>query len=78
MILKALYDYYNRCGNLPAPGTEFKEIGYLIVLSKDGTFLRIESRMLNKKQASSFLVLQAVNRVGLSYIRGTERNVLLS
>lgn len=34
MILKALYDYYNRCGNLPAPGTEFKEIGYLIVLSK--------------------------------------------
>lgn len=67
MILKALYDYYNRCGNLPAPGTEFKEIGYLIVLSKDGTFLRIESRMLNKKQASSFLVLQAVNRVGLSY-----------
>lgn len=67
MILKALYDYYNRCGNLPAPGTEFKEIGYLIVLSKDGTFLRIESRMLNKKQASSFLVLQAVDRVGLSY-----------
>lgn len=67
MILKALHDYYNRCGNLPAPGTEFKEIGYLIVLSKDGTFLRIESRMLNKKQASSFLVLQAVNRVGLSY-----------
>uniref|UniRef100_UPI0040286530 type I-C CRISPR-associated protein Cas8c/Csd1 n=1 Tax=Candidatus Cryptobacteroides bacterium TaxID=3085639 RepID=UPI0040286530 len=67
MILKALYDYYNRCGNLPARGTEFKEIGYLIVLSKDGTFLRIESRMLNKKQASSFLVLQAVNRVGLSY-----------
>ncbi len=67
MILKALYDYYNRCGNLPAWGTEFKEIGYLIVLSKDGTFLRIESRMLNKKQASSFLVLQAVNRVGLSY-----------
>lgn len=67
MILKALYDYYNRCGNLPARGAEFKEIGYLIVLSKDGTFLRIESRMLNKKQASSFLVLQAVNRVGLSY-----------
>lgn len=67
MILKALYDYYSRCGNLPARGTEFKEIGYLIVLSKDGTFLRIESRMLNKKQASSFLVLQAVNRVGLSY-----------
>lgn len=28
MILKALYDYYNRCGNLPAPGMELKEIGF--------------------------------------------------
>ena len=30
MILKALYDYYNRCGNLPEPGTEEKEIGFLV------------------------------------------------
>lgn len=32
MILKALYDYYERCGNLPAPGLEEKEIGFLLVL----------------------------------------------
>lgn len=34
MILKALYDYYNRCGNLPASGMEEKEIGFVIVISK--------------------------------------------
>ena len=35
MILKALYDYYKRCDNLPAKGMEEKEIGFLIVLSPD-------------------------------------------
>lgn len=30
MILKALYDYYNRGDNLPAPGMEEKEIGFII------------------------------------------------
>ena len=38
MILKALYDYYNRCGDLPMPGMEEKEIGFIIVLSKEGRF----------------------------------------
>ena len=42
MILKALYDYYNRCDNLPAKGMEEKEIGFLIVLSSEGRFLRFE------------------------------------
>ena len=49
MILKALYDYYNRCEGLSAKGLEQKEIGYLIVIDKDGTFVRIESRMKDKK-----------------------------
>lgn len=26
MILKALYDYYNRCGDLPMPGMEEKRL----------------------------------------------------
>ena len=68
MILKALYDYYNRCGNLAVKGYEFKEIGYLIVLEKDGSFVRLESRMINKKTASSFMVLQAVKRTGKKYV----------
>lgn len=42
MILKALYDYYNRCGNLPASGMEEKEIGFVIVISKEGKFVRFE------------------------------------
>ena len=30
MILKALYDYYNRCNGLPKFGMEAKEIGFII------------------------------------------------
>lgn len=29
MILKALYDYYHRSGNLPIMGMELKEIGII-------------------------------------------------
>ena len=38
MILKALYDYYQRCENLPALGMEFKEIGFIIVIDNNGNF----------------------------------------
>lgn len=68
MILKALYDYYNRCDGLAQKGLEQKEIGYLIVIDKDGSFLRIESRMKDKKTAQSFVVLQTVKRSGKKYI----------
>lgn len=62
MILKALYDYYHRCGNLPRPGTELKEIGFLIVIDKEGNFLRFEDRRIDKKQAQKFLVKKHVGR----------------
>ena len=68
MILRVLYDYYQRCDNLVRKGLELKEIGYLIVLEKDGTFVRIESRMQDSKTASSFCVLQTVKRSGTKYI----------
>ena len=67
MILTALYDYYNRCEGLSAKGLEQKEIGYLIVIDKDGTFVRIESRMKDKKTAQTFLVLQTIKRSGRKY-----------
>lgn len=67
MILKALYDYYGRCEGLARKGLEEKEIGYLIVIDKDGSFLKIESRMKDKKSAQTFLVLQAVKRSGKKY-----------
>jgi len=62
MILRALYDYYHRCGNLPAKGMELKEIGFLIVIDKKGNFLRFEDRRINKKQAQKFLVKKHVGR----------------
>ena len=62
MILKALYDYYHRCGNLPAPGMEEKEIGFLIVISKDGKFLRFEDCRLDNKHARVYLVKKHVGR----------------
>lgn len=62
MILKALYDYYHRCENLPAPGMELKEIGFLIVIDKAGRFLRFEDRRIDKKTAQQFLVTKSVGR----------------
>lgn len=44
MILKALYDYYNRCKNLPNFGFVDKQIQFIIVIDKEGLFKRIESR----------------------------------
>ena len=63
MILQALYDYYNRSkGKLPAYGRELKEIGFLIVIDREGRFLRFEDRRKDKKQAQKFLVKKSVGR----------------
>lgn len=62
MILQALYDYYHRCGDLPRKGMELKEIGFLIVIDKEGHFLRFEDRRIDKKQAQRFLVKKHVGR----------------
>lgn len=63
MILKALYDYYNRCGNLTRKGLEQKEIGYLIVIDKDGSFIRIESRMKDKRPLKHLLYYKRLSVV---------------
>ena len=62
MILKALYDYYNRCGNLPALGMEEKEIGFIIVLSEEGKFLRFEDCRIDKNHARTYLVKKHIGR----------------
>lgn len=62
MILKALYDYYQRSGDLPALGMELKEIGFIIVLDKSGKFLRFEDRRIGKKSTQQFLVKKSVGR----------------
>lgn len=62
MILRALYDYYQRCDKLPAFGMELKQIGFLIVISKTGEFIRFEDRRVDKKTAQQFLVKKSVGR----------------
>ena len=63
MILQALYEYYNRSkGSLPTFGRELKEIGFLIVIDKNGNFVKFEDRRLDKKQAQKFLVTKSVGR----------------
>lgn len=62
MILKALYDYYRRCEDLPAFGMEQKEIGFIIVIDRNGNFLRFEDRRIDRKSAQQFLVKKGVGR----------------
>ena len=62
MILRALYDYYKRSDNLPAKGMEEKEIGFLLVLSPEGRFLRFEDCRLEKDRARIYLVKKHVGR----------------
>lgn len=59
MILKALCDYYDRCGDLAPAGMEYKEITFLIVIDKEGHFKRIERRG-DGKNGQKFLVLKGV------------------
>lgn len=59
MILKALYDYYNRCGNLAPAGMEYKEITFLVVIDEEGNFKRLERRG-DAKNGQKFLVMKGV------------------
>ena len=63
MILQALYEYYNRSkDHLPAFGRELKEIGFLIVIDKDGHFVGFEDCRIDNKHAKKFLVKKSVGR----------------
>jgi len=63
MILKALYDYYERCKDtLPAFGKELKEIGFLIIIDREGNFLRFEDRRIDSKHAHAFIVNKQLGR----------------
>ena len=62
MILKALYDYYHRSGNLPQRGMELKEIGFLLVIDAHGEFVRFEDRRIDNKHAQEFIVKKSVGR----------------
>lgn len=79
MILKALYDYYDRCGNLPAAGMEEKEIGFIIVISEEGKFVRFDDCRTDKNQARMYLVKKHVGRssaVAANYLYDNSTYVL--
>lgn len=79
MILRALYDYYDRCGNLPAAGMEEKEIGFIIVISEEGKFVRFEDCRTDKNQARMYLVKKHVGRssaVAANYLYDNSTYVL--
>ena len=59
MILKALYDYYNRCGDLAPTGMEYREISFLVVIDENGNFKRLEHRG-DTKNGQKFLVMKGV------------------
>lgn len=79
MILRALYEYYQRKAVDPnsaiAPeGWEWKEIPYLIVINSKGRFVAINETREGEgrvKRAKKFLVPQSVKRTG-----GTNANLL--
>ena len=65
MILKALYDYYERSKDQLAPlGLESKEIAYIIVIDKEGNFIRLENTFDEDNNPSSFLVPKSKIRTG--------------
>lgn len=61
MILKALYDYYHRCGDLAPQGWEYKEISFIIVLDADGNLIDVEdARSEDNKHGTPYLVVKGV------------------
>lgn len=58
MILKALYDYYNRSVDLAPEGFEKKEIHFIIVIDENGQLINIEDRRIDKKRSQPFLVIK--------------------
>jgi CRISPR-associated protein Csd1 len=67
MILQALYEYYQRKPELPAPGFEKKEIPFVIVIDEQGGFIDLQDTREPKGKklvAKSFLVPKERERSG--------------
>ncbi len=72
MILQALYDYYQHKaadpnGNIAPRGFERKDIPFIIVIDKEGTFINLEDTRSGdgkQKRAKTFVVLKTKSRTG--------------
>lgn len=64
MILQALKSYYDRA-NLAPPGWEYKEIPFVIVLDREGNFVRLENKTSDEnRRGRPILVPQSEIRSG--------------
>ncbi|MGB5147991.1 MAG: type I-C CRISPR-associated protein Cas8c/Csd1 [Porticoccaceae bacterium] len=64
MILQALKSYYDRA-NLAPPGWEYKEIPFVIVLDREGNFVRLENKTSDEnRRGKPILVPQSEIRSG--------------
>lgn len=61
MILKALYEYYQRHGGLAQIGAQDIRISFVVVVKDDGSFVRVEDRR-EDNQGQLFRVAKAVDR----------------
>ncbi len=64
MILKALYDYYERKLSIHSPiGYEIEELDYIILIDEKGTFIDLQNKRENKR-GKTYFVPKAVIRAG--------------
>ncbi|MEQ1661351.1 MAG: type I-C CRISPR-associated protein Cas8c/Csd1 [Thiobacillus sp.] len=64
MILQALKSYYDRA-NLAPPGWEYKEIPFVIILDREGNFVRLENKTSDEnRRGKPILVPQSEIRSG--------------
>lgn len=64
MILKALYDYYERKPAIHSPnGYEIEELDYIIIIDRQGTFIDLQNQRENKR-GKQYFVPKAVIRSG--------------
>lgn len=62
MILKALYDYYERKSEIHAPiGYEKEELDFIIIIDKEGNFVDLQNKRENKR-GKAYFVPKAVVR----------------
>lgn len=65
MILRALYDYYQKDNNSIPPGWKVANISFLIVIENDGTFHSIEA-CRNGNKGTDFYVPSGEHNNGIS------------
>ena len=63
MILQALYEYYQRKPDLPPEGFENKELKFIIVIKKNGTFVDLVDKRQDKR-GKEYLLPRTKSRSG--------------